>query len=82
MSVPFTPDVSCVSAAQDDQPVPTESECRPYIEKALKQLGTSDAPPGELIMFSSSEAPSMEVKLLEACTVLNTRLRKLKKNVS
>lgn len=59
MSVPFTRHVSCVSAAPDDQPVPTESECRPYIEKALKQLGTSDAPRGELIAFSSSEASSM-----------------------
>ncbi|XP_021935828.1 sarcalumenin isoform X3 [Zootermopsis nevadensis] len=32
-----------LQAASDDQQVPTESECRPYIEKALKQLGTSDA---------------------------------------
>nr|CAD7257585.1 unnamed protein product [Timema shepardi] len=27
------------------QQAPTESECRPYIEKALKQLGTGESPP-------------------------------------
>lgn len=42
--------------AQDEQQVPTESECRPYIEKALKQLGTSDATP-ETTEEGSKELP-------------------------
>ncbi|XP_023719606.1 sarcalumenin isoform X2 [Cryptotermes secundus] len=48
--------VSGTVQAQDDQPVPSESECRPYIEKALKQLGTSDAPP-ETSEEDSGEQP-------------------------
>lgn len=45
-----------LQAAQDVQQVPTESECRPYIEKALKQLGTSDATP-ETTEEGSEELP-------------------------
>ena len=48
---------SSVPAAQDEQQVPTESECRPYIEKALKQLGTSDATPGRLTYWFHRNRP-------------------------
>lgn len=45
--------------AQDAQQVPTESECRPYIEKALKQLGTADATP-ETTEEGSEELPGTD----------------------
>lgn len=42
-------------AADDD--VPSESQCRPYIEKALKELETGDAEHGTffLIVLNSLE---------------------------
>lgn len=31
-----------------DEDVPSESQCRPYIEKALKELESGDSEPGTL----------------------------------
>nr|CAD7568200.1 unnamed protein product [Timema californicum] len=43
------------------QQAPTESECRPYIEKALKQLGTGESPPEAEETGSSGELLAEEV---------------------
>ncbi|KAJ8878313.1 hypothetical protein PR048_018890 [Dryococelus australis] len=56
-----------VARAQDpsEHVQPTESECRPFIEKALKQLGTAETPPGYVSLPAALEdTGSIEAEII------------------
>lgn len=54
LSVMFAVSVVALAARADDD-VPSESQCRPYIEKALKELESGDADPDSTEKNDSSE---------------------------
>ncbi|XP_026735821.1 sarcalumenin [Trichoplusia ni] len=46
---------ACAAAVRADEDVPSESQCRPYIEKALKELESGDVEPDSAEKTDSSE---------------------------